>query len=98
MMALVQVEAMLAGTPVVASDIPGARVVGRETGFGLLCPPESPEALAAALEGALRRREEPRPDPALVARLFSPETAVCRNEELLTDVAGASAPGRTLSS
>lgn len=96
MMALVQVEAMLAGTPVVASDIPGARVVVRETGFGLLCPPGAPQALAAALEGALRRREELRPDPALVARLFSPETAVCRNEELLTDVAGASAPGRTL--
>lgn len=96
MMALVQVEAMLAGTPVVASDIPGARVVVRETGFGLLCPPESPQALAAALEGALRRREELRPDPALVARLFSPEEAIRRNEELLTRIAVAGRLGEPL--
>jgi Glycosyltransferase len=96
MMALVQVEAMLAGTPVVASDIPGARVVVRETGFGLLCPSGSPEALAAALESALRRREELRPDPALVARLFSPAEAICRNEELLTRVALAGRLDRPL--
>lgn len=90
MMALVQVEAMLAGTPVVASDIPGARVVVRETGYGLLCPPEAPEALSSALVEALERREELRPDPARVARLFDPAEAIRRNEELL----GAVARGR----
>ena len=86
MMALVQVEAMLAGTPVVASDIPGARVVVRETGYGLLCPAGSPEALAAALAEAVARRDELRPDPARVARLFSPEAAVGRTEALLREI------------
>ncbi len=33
---MVQVEAMLCGTPVVASDLPGVRVVVREVGFGRL--------------------------------------------------------------
>lgn len=92
MMALVQVEAMLAGTPVVASDIPGARVVVRETGYGLLCPPESPEALATALAEALRRKAELRPDPARVARLFDPAEAIGRNEALLAEVAAGLLP------
>jgi glycosyltransferase involved in cell wall biosynthesis len=92
MMALVQVEAMLAGTPVVASDIPGARVVVRETGYGLLVPPGSPPALAEGLAEALLRREELRPQPARVAGLFSPEASVRENESLLREVAGV-APG-----
>lgn len=83
MMALVQVEAMLAGTPVVATDIPGARVVVRDTGYGLLCEPESPESLAGALAEALLRRDALRPDRVRVARLFSPEESIGRNEELL---------------
>ena len=43
-------EAMAAGKPVVATDIPGCReaVVDGETGF--LVPPRAPKALAAALE------------------------------------------------
>ena len=76
--------------------VPDADLKVRETGFGLLCPSGSPEALAAALESALRRREELRPDPALVARLFSPAEAICRNEELLTRVALAGRLDRPL--
>ena len=33
---MVQIEAMLCGTPVVASDMPGVRVVIRKTGYGRL--------------------------------------------------------------
>ena len=47
--AAVQVEAMLCGTPVVASDIPGAREPVRLTGMGRLVEPLDPEALAAGL-------------------------------------------------
>lgn len=83
MMALVQVEAMLAGTPVVATDIPGARVVVRETGYGLLCQPGSPESLATTIAEALARRVELHPDRNRVARLFAPEESIGRNESLL---------------
>lgn len=48
---IVLVEAMAAGLPVVASDIPGYRdVVG---GGGVLVPPGDPVALARALDGLL---------------------------------------------
>jgi len=55
---LVQVEAMLCGTPVVATDIPGARVPVRETGMGVLVPPGDPAALAEAIVRVVR---EPAP-------------------------------------
>jgi glycosyltransferase involved in cell wall biosynthesis len=88
MMALVQAEAMACGVPVVASDIPGARVVVRETGWGLLVPPESPAELAKALAEVLADPERFRPDPATVRERWSQAAAVARNEELLARLAG----------
>jgi phosphatidyl-myo-inositol alpha-mannosyltransferase len=49
----VLVEAMAAGLPVVASDIPGYREVVRDGVEGLLVPPSDPAALAAAVEHVL---------------------------------------------
>jgi glycosyltransferase involved in cell wall biosynthesis len=54
----VQVEVMLSGTPVVTTDIPGARVAVQVTGAGLLVKPKDPEALAAGLVRVLRNPEE----------------------------------------
>jgi glycosyltransferase involved in cell wall biosynthesis len=51
---LVQVEAMLCGTPVVATDLPGVRQPIRMTGMGEIVPPRDPEALAAAIRRVLR--------------------------------------------
>lgn len=45
---LAQAEALLCGTPVVASDLPGMRVPVRRSGFGLLVAPGNPVALAEA--------------------------------------------------
>ncbi|MCD6022651.1 MAG: GDP-mannose-dependent alpha-(1-2)-phosphatidylinositol mannosyltransferase [Actinomycetia bacterium] len=56
------VEAMAAGLPVVASDIPGYREVVTDGVEGLLVPPRDPEAVAAGLVRILR-------DPQLAARL-----------------------------
>ena len=42
-------EAMAAGVPVVASDLPGMAPVVRETGCGELCDPTSPTSIAAAI-------------------------------------------------
>ena len=41
-------EAMAAGVPVVASDLPGMAPIVRETGAGLLVDPADPAAIAAA--------------------------------------------------
>jgi phosphatidylinositol alpha-mannosyltransferase len=58
----VLLEAMAAGTPVVASDIPGYRHLNRDAAAVCLVPPADPRALAAGLLGVLR-------DPDLAATL-----------------------------
>ena len=50
---LVLLEAMAAGAPVVATDIPGYRCVVTQGVDGLLLPPRDPAALAAALRTLL---------------------------------------------
>jgi len=46
---LVQVEAMMLGIPVIASDLPGVRMPVRFTGFGRIVPPRDPDAITEAL-------------------------------------------------
>ena len=48
-MPMVPIEAMAAGVPVVATDVPGTRDVVRHEQNGLLVPPNSPAKLAAAM-------------------------------------------------
>ena len=52
---MVQVEAMLCGTPVVASDMPGVRVPIARTGMGRLAQPGDARGLAEALVTVLLR-------------------------------------------
>lgn len=64
---IVQVEAMMAGVPVIASDLPGVRVPVRETGFGIVVPPRDPRAIGRAL-AAMRERPFDRSAGAFRAR------------------------------
>jgi len=86
---LVQAEAMLCGTPVVATDIPGARVPVRLTGMGLLVPPGDPGALAAALSAVLRDPARYRRPAAAIAATFSLARCVDAYEEVLARAGGA---------
>ena len=52
-------EAMAAGVPVVASDLPGMAAIVRETGCGLLVDPTDPAAMAAADRARCSRRRPP---------------------------------------
>lgn len=85
---MVQAEAMRAGTPVVATDLPGIREAVRLTGMGRLVPPADPDALAAALVEVLRNRAAHVRPPDLVAGLFDPERTVSAYEELFAQIAG----------
>ena len=53
-------EAMAAGVPVVASDLPGMAGIVRETRCGILCDPTDPAAIAAAIRAILDAPEAER--------------------------------------
>lgn len=83
MFGIVQVEAMLCGTPVVTSDIPGARVVVAETGCGRLVTPGDPEALAAGLVEVLQDPARYQPVRQTIRTIFAAEATFDSNEQLL---------------
>ncbi len=79
---LVQVEAMLCGTPVVATDLPGVREAVRRTGMGRIVPPRDAAALAAALIEVVRNRAAYVRPRAAVAAEFDLERSLREYEEL----------------
>ena len=83
---MVQVEAMLRGTPCVASDRPGMRLPVRETGFGCLFAPGDARSLAEALYRVLA--EGPpggAPDPARLHDHFAPGRIMAALERLYSE-------------
>ena len=80
---IVQVEAMLCGTPVVASDMPGVRIPVAQTGMGLTTPPGDPGALAGALRLVISARPEFVVTRATIERVFDSNAPVSALEELL---------------
>lgn len=89
---IVLVEAMAAGLPVIASDIPGYREVVRDGIDGLLVPPRDPGVLAEAIAGVLDQ-----PDVAKGfgeagrerAKRYSWDTVAGEIEDVYRGVAGA---------
>lgn len=79
---LVQVEAMLCGTPSVASDLPGVRQPVLQTGMGEIAPVGDPQGLAQAILKVLERHDayvRPREE---IVRLFSTQRTVQDYEAL----------------
>jgi glycosyltransferase involved in cell wall biosynthesis len=81
--AIVQVEALLAGTPLVTTDIPGAREVVRVTGAGVLVRPRDPIALADGLVRVLTGPERYLEAAAAVREVFDPDRSLDAYEGLL---------------
>jgi glycosyltransferase involved in cell wall biosynthesis len=71
---LVQIEAMINGTPCVASDLPGVRQPPTMTGMGEVVPVGDSEALAEAMLEIFDQPEKYIGDPAQIARQFDPQT------------------------
>ncbi len=84
---LVQVEAMLCGTPVVASDLPGVRQPVLVTGMGEIAKPASPDDLAEKLLRVLTRREHYVAPREKIESIFDPEATYRFYEELLAQLA-----------
>ena len=79
---LVQVEAMLCGTPVVVSDLPGCRQAVQLTGMGRVVPPGDSAALAAALLEILANPSGFARPRAEIGRIFDFERTLDLHEEL----------------
>ncbi|OQY92979.1 MAG: hypothetical protein B6D41_07930 [Chloroflexi bacterium UTCFX4] len=78
----VQIEAMLSGAPVVATDIPGAREVVRVTGMGKLVAPRDPQALADGLVEVLTRRDAYMKTRAQIRAIFNTAKTLDEYEKL----------------
>lgn len=86
---LVQIESMICGTPVVASDLPGVRQPVQTTGMGKIVPIRNSAALAEAILEVIDHPQEYQSDPGVIIRRFSPaSSAQCYEDifhELLAD-------------
>ena len=81
---MVQVESMICGTPVIATDLPGVRQAVRTTGMGAIVPPKDVRALTEALIDVLDRPDGFSGQPAEIQRLFSPDRIATRYEEIFS--------------
>ena len=82
---MVQVEAMMTGVPVVASNLPGVRIPIAKTGMGIVVPPKDVQAIASATISILRDRRKYVRSQSQVAGLFSLERTRQFYERLFID-------------
>lgn len=86
---IVQVEAMMAGVPALASDLPGVRTPVRETGFGVVVTPRDEAGIAAGLG---RLRDDPPDRTAGAARArerYALDAVLDAHEQLLRATSSA---------
>ncbi len=83
--ALVQVEAMLSGTPVVMTNTPGGRVPVQVTGMGKLVPPGDVQAIGAAIVDIIDQPDAYRRTREQIAETFSFEETVDRYERIFRE-------------
>lgn len=92
---MVQPEAMLCGTPVVATDLAGVREAVRRTGMGEIVPPRNSEALAEAVVRVLRNRPFYVRAREEVEAVFSTERSLHAYEEIMERLCSGVGVGRS---
>jgi glycosyltransferase involved in cell wall biosynthesis len=79
---LVQIEAMMNGTPSIASALPGVRRPAQMTGMGTVVPIGDSAALAQAVLEILTDPQKYQRDPAEIAAPYVPESVAAEYEKL----------------
>lgn len=80
---MVQVEAMMLGVPVVASNLPGARVPLQKTGMGILVPPKDSGKIAEAITEIFLNKRKYLKNKNLAEKEFSFPKTMAFYEKLL---------------
>jgi len=83
----VQIEAMMNGKPVVASNLPGVRQPVKITGMGRVSQVGDSAALAKNMLAVLNKAETYRGDSESLKVQFSPEVSAAKHEELFEEIA-----------
>jgi glycosyltransferase involved in cell wall biosynthesis len=83
---LVQVEAMLCGTPVVVSDLPGVRQPVRTTGMGVVVPVADAAALATGVSEVLSNHDRYVRPRVEVERAYDLDVTVSAYEQLFEEL------------
>jgi glycosyltransferase involved in cell wall biosynthesis len=85
---LVQIEAMIQGTPTVASDLPGVRIPPRLTGMGEVVPIGDSKALAEAIIKILSNPSRYQGSPRDVEKQFDPMENAAAYEHIYQNLLG----------
>ncbi|MBA3294591.1 MAG: glycosyltransferase family 4 protein [Geodermatophilaceae bacterium] len=91
---IVQVEAMMAGVPVVASDLPGVRVPVRETGLGRIAAPADVDSIESAIGGLITSPLERERGRAVAVNLYAAAGVIDQYDDLLESLSSGSASAR----
>jgi len=83
---MVQIEAMISGTPVVASDMPGVRQPVLTTGMGKLVPIGDSASLEKALVEILSEKEKFKCDTIALAHSYDPDVIAMEYEKLFEEL------------
>jgi glycosyltransferase involved in cell wall biosynthesis len=82
----VQIESMMCGTPVVASDLPGVRQPTRMTGMGRTVPIKDSASLAEAILDVLDNKHKYIRPRDQIASIFSPDSLAQKYESLFEEL------------
>lgn len=86
---LVQIEAMMNGVPVAASNLPGVRQPVKMTGMGEIFEIGDAKMLAEKICTILKNKQEYIKDPSWIIEHFSPDTVASVYEKLFEDLISA---------
>jgi len=89
---LVQVEAMLSGTPVVASNLPGVREPVRMTGMGQIVPIRDERALADGIVATIKQKNQFVRPRAEIESMFAMDRTVGEYEKLFGELLAKRSP------